>query len=378
LELRSFVYRISLKLRINSLQLWLEGIDNQVGNDLTEQIAAARAEPRLISNLRLRCQRHTAKALSQNCERATLSITIIREISRFHLSAMLSTHDPSVEPFDRQKWNALLEHDSLIAEIARKLTPLGQKRLDEFAATYLALNDKRDLPVIVQKIIAQARNENEELERCEAAQARRTKIALVASVIIFSVALLGYAIVTFRAKYRSFEERSEQFNAKQLGINDRMAWNSYFVSEQKRQERQQANLAAAEAKRKSDELAPQPTAEALAREEARCARDLHCLGARYLPDATVACTSVVERLAKKNFEWFDEWDKPKFSNYRWKNRECAVISYLGDKIKFQNDFGAWIPSVYECDFDTKANSVVDVRVNGGEIEPTQVLREIRD
>lgn len=292
---------------------------------------------------------------------------------------MLSRHDPSVEPFDRQKWDALLKHDSLIAEITRKLTPLGQRWLDEFAAAYLALNDKRDLPSIVQKIIAQARAENEELERREVARAWRTKIALAVSLMIFCAALSGAAILMFGGKHRSLEGTSEPFNAKQLGKDNRTAWNSFFVSEQKRRERQRADLVAAEVKRESDQLlAPQPTTEELRREAASCAQDLHCLGTKYLPDATGACTSFIERLAKKNFEWIDEWDKPKFGNYRWKNRERAIISYLGNKIKFQNASGVWIPGAYECDFDTKANVVVNVRVNGSEIEPTEVLREIRD
>jgi hypothetical protein len=320
---------------------------------------------------------------------------------------MLSTRDPLIGPFDRQKWNALLEHDALIAEIARKLRPLGQRRLDEFAAAYLALNDKRHLPAIVQKIIAQGKAEDE-CERRKAARARRAKIALVAGLIISGLAFSGYAIVVLRTKSGALEGIYKPFKAKHLGFDSRMDGNDHLISEEKGRAGQQADLAAAEVKTKSDELAPQASAEAkrkgdelarqasaeakrkgdelarqatteeLEREEASCAQDLRCLGRRYLPDATVACTSLVERLANKNFEWIDEWDKPKFSNYRWENRELAVITYVGDKIKFQNDSGAWLPSTYECDFDTKTNAIVDVRVKVGELTQRSHGVEIRD
>lgn len=55
--------------------------------------------------------------------------------------------------------------------IAEKLHPLGDKWVDEFARAFLILNDKRYLPDIVQKIIADAKGEAERAER--AARATR-------------------------------------------------------------------------------------------------------------------------------------------------------------------------------------------------------------
>jgi hypothetical protein len=69
--------------------------------------------------------------------------------------------DPMEEPFDREKWNALLKYDQDIALIAEKLWPLGDKWIDEFARAYLVLNDKQYLPNITKKIIDDARKENE-------------------------------------------------------------------------------------------------------------------------------------------------------------------------------------------------------------------------
>lgn len=68
-------------------------------------------------------------------------------------------------PFDRAKWNALVQYDKDIAMVAEKLHPLGPKWLDELASSYLALNDKKYLPDIEQKIITAAKAEAEANER---------------------------------------------------------------------------------------------------------------------------------------------------------------------------------------------------------------------
>lgn len=74
-----------------------------------------------------------------------------------------TTATPTPNPLiDREKWAALLKYDDEIAMIAEKLQPLGQKWVDEFAQSYLVLNDKKYLPNIVQKIIRDARMEAEQ------------------------------------------------------------------------------------------------------------------------------------------------------------------------------------------------------------------------
>src|SRR5882724_5881735 len=62
--------------------------------------------------------------------------------------------------YDRQEWRALLSSDADILRLAKVLEPYGQKYLDEFAAAYLALNDKDYLPMILRQIIASARRDS--------------------------------------------------------------------------------------------------------------------------------------------------------------------------------------------------------------------------
>jgi hypothetical protein len=58
--------------------------------------------------------------------------------------------------YDRREWRALLNSDADISRLANVLASYGQKYVDEFAAAFLAVNDKEYLPAILQKIVASA------------------------------------------------------------------------------------------------------------------------------------------------------------------------------------------------------------------------------
>lgn len=61
--------------------------------------------------------------------------------------------------YDRAKWDVLVEYDPDIGRIAQVLKAYGEKYTDQFASAYLAINDKSYLAVIVQKIIATAKQD---------------------------------------------------------------------------------------------------------------------------------------------------------------------------------------------------------------------------
>jgi hypothetical protein len=73
--------------------------------------------------------------------------------------------------FDRQKWNALVMYDKEIASAADQLRFLGPKWLDEFAAGYLAINDKQYLQQIVDGIVSRAQAEHLKKSELRAAPA---------------------------------------------------------------------------------------------------------------------------------------------------------------------------------------------------------------
>jgi hypothetical protein len=102
--------------------------------------------------------------------------------------------------------------------------------------------------------------------------------------------------------------------------------------------------------------------------EKECAKgDLSCWGEKNYVSASVYCKEPIERLAKYNHKWTDQFLEPKMSHYRWADVENNVVTFIGDKIQFQNGFGAFVPMVYECDLSADGKTVLDVRVREGRL-----------
>jgi hypothetical protein len=100
--------------------------------------------------------------------------------------------------------------------------------------------------------------------------------------------------------------------------------------------------------------------------------DLQCLYNEHLVAATLACRPLVERRAKFQHEWTDGWLDQKFSGYfnnkqTKKRNKPGVVTFVGDRVKFQNEFGAWQNMMYECDFHTRTKQVLAVRVAPGRL-----------
>ena len=102
----------------------------------------------------------------------------------------------------------------------------------------------------------------------------------------------------------------------------------------------------------------------------QCMENLRCWAEKHSVSGAVYCEPHVERSAKYDFEWTDSWLESKFSHFRWlnaENRKAGIVTYIGDKVKFQNGFGAWLPITYECDFDPINGTVLDLRLYEGRL-----------
>ncbi len=97
----------------------------------------------------------------------------------------------------------------------------------------------------------------------------------------------------------------------------------------------------------------------------RCRQSAACWGDEHMVMAASVCAPVVERLAQYGHEWTDGFLGFKFSHYRWSDKDRGVVTYIGDKIRFQNSFGVWQNYAYECDYDPSTESVEDVRAAPG-------------
>lgn len=102
-------------------------------------------------------------------------------------------------------------------------------------------------------------------------------------------------------------------------------------------------------------------------DDATCRKDLQCWGDKQTVAAGVYCKDPVERLAQYSARWTDGMLEPKFSHFRWLNQEQGSITFIGDKIEFQNGFGAFQGHIYECDFNPAINQVLDVRARPGRL-----------
>lgn len=101
--------------------------------------------------------------------------------------------------------------------------------------------------------------------------------------------------------------------------------------------------------------------------EARCRESENCSMNMKMRVAEGICPAYVQRLAKNNYEWTNGFLAPKFEQWQWKDQKKGVATFFGDKIKFQNGFGAWIIHMYECDFDIKSDRVLGVRAKPGRL-----------
>jgi hypothetical protein len=114
---------------------------------------------------------------------------------------------------------------------------------------------------------------------------------------------------------------------------------------------------------KPDEVATAPAKPS----DAECMKDIQCWMERKLPEASYPCEKAVEKLAKYSVKWTDSTFEFKFDHMRWADQAKGQIIYIGDKVQFQNGFGAYQNSVYECTYDPVSKSVLDVQVRPGKL-----------
>lgn len=100
--------------------------------------------------------------------------------------------------------------------------------------------------------------------------------------------------------------------------------------------------------------------------DAECMESLECIGNKGTFTAGVKCPSQIEKLAKNAVKWTDGTLEPKFSHFRWKDKEAGIVTHIGDKLQVQNDFGAYINIIYSCDLDMKQSPAAVVGVDAVE------------
>ncbi|WP_296761603.1 hypothetical protein [Sediminimonas sp.] len=96
--------------------------------------------------------------------------------------------------------------------------------------------------------------------------------------------------------------------------------------------------------------------------EVECGRDLQCLDKEHGTIASLRCEPLIEDLAEYSHRWTDTWLEPKFDRISWANMQENQIVIIGDKIEFQNGFGAFQRVLYKCVYDFGNETVVEATV----------------
>ena len=82
-----------------------------------------------------------------------------------------------------------------------------------------------------------------------------------------------------------------------------------------------------------------------------CGKDLQCLSKIGQVRADVFCKEPIERLAQFDMKWEEMHIGGRFSKISWKDMDRGVVTYMGDKAKFQTPAGVYINVIYACDID---------------------------
>ncbi len=96
--------------------------------------------------------------------------------------------------------------------------------------------------------------------------------------------------------------------------------------------------------------------------------DLKCLADDGMFGAAIYCLDDIEKQARYSIKWTNGIIEPVFSRMRWLNKEKGQITYIGDKLQFQNKFGAFENVVYECDLEKDNKTVIATRVRAGRLK----------
>lgn len=101
--------------------------------------------------------------------------------------------------------------------------------------------------------------------------------------------------------------------------------------------------------------------------DVECRQDLICWGPKWNATATVMCKKGIENLTLRSYRWTDSLLDSKMKWKKWLDIRKGHLTYFGDKLEMQNEFGAWTNYVYECDIDPENKYAYGFRMAPGKL-----------
>lgn len=95
-----------------------------------------------------------------------------------------------------------------------------------------------------------------------------------------------------------------------------------------------------------------------------CLKDLDCVADKtdWWSGADVRCASHIEARASYSARWTEGFLEWKFDRVALQPPEYKTLRFTGNKVEFQNGFGAWRRMDYVCFYDPVDEAVIGVDV----------------
>jgi hypothetical protein len=159
---------------------------------------------------------------------------------------------------------------------------------------------------------------------------------LLALVAMFGAPIVSQFVVDEQAQAEGFASQEDRALAHEAGFQDPREWAN-----------QRSTVIAAKQLEADQE----------------CVADVSCWAKRHLPEASRVCSAAIEQQARFDFRW--EASRPDRFTSAIMHNNGQQISFIGDALKLQNGFGAWLPYSYNCRYDVGTKAVVAVEVSEG-------------
>ncbi len=103
-------------------------------------------------------------------------------------------------------------------------------------------------------------------------------------------------------------------------------------------------------------------------EQGECSLDIECWANFNFEKAKLACTPLIESQTPFSFRWTDGNFSQRFDKAVWLDSASGQMTYLGDEMEIQNEYGAWLQVVYECDYSAFSNRAMAARLGFGSLK----------
>jgi hypothetical protein len=177
--------------------------------------------------------------------------------------------------------------------------------------------------------------------------------AFLVILFLFPINALGSAYLeNLKVKELGFDTPKDYYSAAEHGIKDVGAWQV---------KKAQLTAEADEVNRQRALADLQRNATRQQREEERaqqCRADPQCYIEPTWRDAQSACAEAVERTVTFGIRWESGFFEDKFSSTEWWYMEQGVVVLTGEKVRLENQYGAWGKGHYWCNYDVPNAKVI--------------------